>query len=217
MNKKYIRMFLSWLLGISMPNSSFAFQSPSQGVHPAMLVQQKHVPGASWQTTQPVDTISSVQTRSVPVPSMKKVPEDLRYVAEEIKMQRAWLYSAIVPGWGQICNAHYWKVPVIYIGFAGLIGGAVYYHKAYIEGKEEFMKRSKADLLKSYVDDCRMGRDLCVAFVVIWHIINMFDAHVGASLKTFTLSDDVSIQVQPNIEPTSQGNPTASLHLTLYF
>ena len=138
-----------------------------------------------------------------------------RRVAEEMVMQRAWMYSAVLPGWGQVYNAHYWKVPVIYAGFAGFFGGAIYYHREYLESKKGLKKQENSS--QYYVNECRMGRDLCVILGALWYVVNIFDAYVGASLKTFTLSDDVSMEVGPTMLPTTRNLPSIGLSLTLSF
>ncbi len=138
------------------------------------------------------------------------------YVAEEMVMQRAWMYSAILPGWGQVYNKHSWKVPVIYVGFAGFFGGAIYYHREYRKVKRELMQTKKGYTV-NYMNECRTGRDLCFIFAALWYVVNIFDAYVGASLKTFTLSDDISMRLQPTMLPTTRNLPTMGLSLTLSF
>lgn len=140
-----------------------------------------------------------------------------RYIAEEMVMQRTWIYSAVLPGWGQIYNEHYWKVPVIYVGFAGLGWAAIYYHREYVNYREELILTKGGNTLQSYVNDCRAGRDLCIIFAALWYVVNIFDAYVGSSLKTFTLSDDISMEVQPSVLPMVQNKPAIGLSLTLNF
>ncbi len=50
------------------------------------------------------DSIASPKTQEVKRHSVKK----------------AVLYSSLVPGWGQVYNKKWWKVPIIYAGFGGL-------------------------------------------------------------------------------------------------
>jgi Family of unknown function (DUF5683) len=159
-----------------------------------------------------------VQQVPTPTTAAQADTKQRHYIAEAMVMQRTWIYSSILPGWGQIYNEHYWKVPVIYVGFAGLLGGAIYYHKEYLGVKRVLLqkvKEKKPDSLRNYVDYCRQGRDLCLIFVALWYVINIFDAYVGASLKTFTLSDDISMAVQPSVLPMVANKPTIGLSLTL--
>ncbi|MHA7878057.1 MAG: DUF5683 domain-containing protein [Bacteroidota bacterium] len=138
-----------------------------------------------------------------------------RDVAESKTKQRAWLYSALLPGWGQVYNQQYWKVPAIYAGFSGLIVGTVYYHHEYMKSKERLVRARQTRSVQSYVDMCRQGRDLCAIFAILWYVANIFDAYVGASLKTFTLSDDVSMRVQPSVFPAMHQEAHVGLSLTL--
>ncbi|MCU0318140.1 MAG: DUF5683 domain-containing protein [Amoebophilaceae bacterium] len=139
------------------------------------------------------------------------------HIDEKVVMQQAWMYSAILPGWGQGYNQHYWKVPVIYAGFLGLGWGALYYHKGYVAFRRELLRKKSGGNLINHVDEYRMGRDLCLIFTALWYVINVFDAYAGASLKTFTLSDDISIEVQPSVLHTVANDPTIGMSLTLSF
>jgi hypothetical protein len=168
----------------------------------------------------PVDSAVFPKTpvRQVPTTIAEDATKPRRYVAEETVMQRAWIYSAILPGWGQIYNEQYWKAPVIYVGFAGFLGGTIYYHREYMQAKRAIMhSSSRMTSLVNYVDECRTGRDLCIILAALWYVVNIFDAYVGGSLKTFTLSDDISMEVQPTVLPTIRNLPTMGLSLTLRF
>lgn len=128
------------------------------------------------------------------------------YMAEAMKMQRAWIYSAMMPGWGQVYNEHYWKVPAMYALFGALGGGAVYNHQAALKYPLGVAK-----------EDAERTRDLCIISIGLLYIANIFDAYVGASLKTFNLSDDITVGVQPNLAPTTQDGPNVGLSLTFNF
>ncbi len=150
-------------------------------------------------------------------PQAQAEPKKRRYIAEEMMMQRAWMYSAVMPGWGQVYNGDYWKMPAFYAVFVALGWGAVYNHQEYIQSRRALRQRKGSHSFKNYVDNCRRDRDLCVIFATLWYVANIFDAYVGASLKTFNLSDDISLEVQPSMLPTAQSTPTVGLSLTLSF
>jgi Family of unknown function (DUF5683) len=163
---------------------------------------------------------AAAQQAPAPTATTQDDTQQRRYIAEEMVMQRAWLYSFILPGWGQIYNKHYWKVPVIYVGFAGMLGGAIYYHREYIGTRRVLLREAGGDnvvSLENYVNDCRRGRDLCLIFAALWYIANIFDAYVGASLKTFTLSDNISMEVKPSVLPIVENKPAIGISLTLSF
>ena len=152
-------------------------------------------------------------------PAAPPAVQQHRHTAEAMTMQRAWLCSAVVPGWGQTHNKQYWKVPAIYAVFAALGWGAIYNHQQYRQEKRELIaaKGNRPTNIKNYIDDCRTRRDLCVIFAGIWYIINIFDAYAGASLKTFNLSDDISLEIQPSTLSLVQNTPTVGISLCCKF
>lgn len=54
---------------------------------------------------------------------------------------KASLYSAALPGLGQIYNKKYWKIPIIYAGLGGLIYGFVYQNNQFEWYKEAYIIR----------------------------------------------------------------------------
>jgi len=219
MAKRYMFLLMSWLLCIHFTTTWAVTPQQKRVRKNPPLQSQRKMLAPPKKASQVASEISS-KTPGQPVPTTTApgTPKPCRYVAEETVMQRAWMYSAILPGWGQICNEHYWKVPVIYVGFAGCLGGTIYYHREYIRTKREIMKNSPwRQNLQNYVDECRTGRDLCIILAALWYIVNIFDAYAGASLKTFTLSDDISMEVQPKMLPTTRDMPAIGLSLTLRF
>jgi len=133
-------------------------------------------------------------------------PPQRPYLSEEIANQRAWLYSAVLPGLGQAYNQQYERILPIYLVFAGLGWGALYYHGQYTKSKrklldEYYIKEPQRhnDSLNNYVAFCRRSRDLCLILGALWYTANIFDAYVGSSLKTFNLSNDISLDIQPGL------------------
>lgn len=147
-----------------------------------------------------------------------------------IDTERAWLYSAIIPGLGQIYNQNYWRLPLIYGVFAGLIWGAVYNHNEYKTAKKEFIQKNKElkekkkgkvkvkDIsgtnLGNFMTGRKRDRTIFIVAIGVWHLINIFDAYVGGSLKTFDISDDLAVVVKP-AEPDTK-NPGIGLSFGLH-
>lgn len=72
----------------------------------------------------PVDSLGVVAT---PFKNQKKVDS----VLKNHSPRKAALRSALIPGWGQIYNKKYWKLPIVY-GALGVSGGVfVYYLQTY--------------------------------------------------------------------------------------
>jgi Family of unknown function (DUF5683) len=221
MARKFTFLLMSWLLCIHFtavlavtPRQEYARNhTPTQSGIKTTALPRK-APQVAVNTT-----FNAAKQRATTTAAKDDTIKKHRYVAEEMVMQRAWMYSAILPGWGQAYNEHYWKVPVIYAGFAGFLGSAIYYNREYFQAKRILIqeKNESRGGLKNYVNECRADRDLCFILAALWYVVNIFDAYVGASLKTFTLSDDISVRIDPTTLLTTCNSPTVGLSLTLSF
>ncbi len=128
---------------------------------------------------------------------------------------RATFYSAVLPGLGQIYNQKYWKVPVIYAGFGGLIYYAGYnnfvynkYKSAYevklriangdtsLEDEYSYLTTTAVSNLK---DSWRRYRDLCFIGIGLLYVAQIIDADVDAHLFDYDISEDLSMRVEPVI------------------
>lgn len=185
-----------------------------------LVCMQSNVVCASAPTKEPLDTLlkkhSTLQQRKDPKRKTQSgiatLPEPVLSPAQEaakkhywsrqrMRRQRAWIYSAILPGLGQAYNGDYWRVAGIYAVFAGLGWGAIYSHGEYIKEKYALIEGQGSTVT---VNMRRKQRDLSVIFSLAWYVANIFDAYVGASLKTFDLSKDIGIKVYPTFVPTSR-------------
>ena len=155
--------------------------------------------------------------------AQKIVAADSVSVAIEKKHspRKATIYSAVLPGLGQIYNRKYWKVPLIYIGF----GAFAYfidwnndqyqlYRQAYADivdndpftnSYEQFNEDGRWDnqrsqfttRLKNAKDVSRRNRDLVVISTVAFYAINIIDASVDAHFFNFDISDDLTFNWTP--------------------
>jgi hypothetical protein len=140
--------------------------------------------------------------------------------------KKAGLYSALVPGLGQLYNRQYWKVPVIYAG----LGTATYffirnnndynrYRKAYVSrlnnpnARDEFSDILSTAAVKQYQDDAKKYLDITVLFTVIGYAGQVLEAIAGAHLHNFDISPDLSMQVRPVLMP----NNTLGMGLVMNF
>ncbi len=137
--------------------------------------------------------------------------------------QRAMWYSMLCPGLGQIYNRSYWKVPLIYgIGVACVyvvsFQGRMYneYSNAYysimdhdpytndyvpiFDGLEGVSRDWQVSTLRKKMDTYRRYRDLCIFGTVILYVGNVLDAFVDAHLYDFSISEDLSLRVVPEIK-----------------
>ena len=145
--------------------------------------------------------------------------------------RKATLYSAILPGLGQAYNKKYWKVPVIYGAFA-LTGYFIHYNNVrYHKYNDELIARDKNDsaslnpnlinldndAIKSASDDFRRYRDLDIILMGLIYVLNIVDAHVDAHLFYFNVDDNLSLQLNPQLQKISDKNYSANLRLKFNF
>lgn len=129
---------------------------------------------------------------------------------KEHSPRKATIYSAILPGLGQIYNKKYWKVPIIAGGFATLIylskyHGDIYleyldHYSRYKEGDEEILDKygpNREQALYRAKEAFRRYRDLDYILMFGLYVLNIIDASVDAHLKNFDIGDDLTLRVEP--------------------
>lgn len=218
MTRQCVCVLIYWLFCMHTETALADTLSPQEWTHKHSFTQCKRSVVARAMAPQVIGAVISSASDgqlSTTVTMAQDNAQQYRDISESKEKQRAWIYSAILPGWGQVYNKQYWKVPVLYAGFVGLGLGAMYYHGEYVTFKQRLTQSKRGDSLKGYVDECRQGRDLCIIFAALWYVINIFDAYAGASLKTFTLSDDITMQVQPNVFSAMHKASNVGVSLTL--
>lgn len=141
--------------------------------------------------------------------------------------RKATIYSAVLPGLGQIYNHQWWKVPFIYGGF-GAIGYVAYdynqsynnllqayydmqdndpatnaYQQFFAEGYDEFNPPSGwKESLKSGIKKAERYRNLYLIGAAGFYLLNILDANVNAHFLDFDISEDLSLNLSPvSIDP----------------
>lgn len=150
----------------------------------------------------------------------KEHPRKKLLEEEPIHTQRAWLYSTIVPGLGQAYNKDYWKLPLIYGVFGILTWASIYNHNEYVSARRELIEKYKGDASQSpklgnQVEGFKRERTIWVASIGLWYLINIFDAYVGGTLKTFDVSDDLELIIQPTEPKATKNSPGIGLTISL--
>jgi len=129
----------------------------------------------------------------------------------------AWRAAAL-PGWGQIYNRKYWKLPLVYGGLGGL-GYWVYFnadqHRFY---RQAFLAKTDedpatADPLPAFSEASvlqtkeyyRRQLDASVLLTTAFYGLQIVDAVVDAHLFHFDVSPDLSLQWSPWTAPAGQG------------
>lgn len=138
---------------------------------------------------------------------------------------RALWMGAIIPGYGQILNRKYWKLPIVYAGFLGCAYAITWNSSRYQTYKSAYrdiidgnpMTNSHIDILpngltletypggistytsnlQSAYEQSRRYRDLSVIATVAYYGITLIDAYVDAHLLDYDISPDLSLNVRP--------------------
>ncbi len=127
------------------------------------------------------------------------------------KPKKAALYSAILPGAGQIYNRQAWKAPIIYVGM-----GMSFYFLAYNTNDYRTLRRNylaaidsdpstenefaglyDAPALLSLQQQARRYLDMTVLFTTLGYTLQVLDALVYAHLRGFDVSEDISLRLGP--------------------
>ena len=152
-------------------------------------------------------------SRSRPTKKLNEHPRKKLLEDAPMHTQRAWLYSSVIPGLGQIYNENYWKLSLIYGIFAGLTWGAIYNHNEYTTTRREYIVDNKNQNLLNYMKGRKRDRNLFIAVASMWYFINIFDAYVGGTLKTFDVSDDLEVIIQSPKDITDK--PSVGVNISL--
>lgn len=162
-------------------------------------------------------------------PSATTKPDSLDW-RQRHSPKRATLYSAVLPGAGQIYNRKYWKAPVVWAG----LGTCLYfvqrntveyrrYKDAYIavtdgdpNTTDEFNGRISAAQLLEVTDTYRKWRDMSYIFTGLVYVLNVVDASVDANFVRFDVSRDLSLGLRPAFGLAAQGAPGLCLNIALH-
>lgn len=167
--------------------------------------------------------IDEMQTAYVPpVPRDTVAPPAPRPIWIPNPTKATWL-AVVFPGGGQIYNRKYWKLPIIYGGFAGCAyaltwNGKMYkdYSQAYLDIMDDdpntnsyldllpnrsssYSEAQLAELIRKRKDTFRRYRDLSIFAVIGVYLISIIDAYVDAELSNFDITPDLSMKVEPVI------------------
>lgn len=127
--------------------------------------------------------------------------------------RKATIYSAVLPGLGQIYNKKYWKIPIVYGGMGAFTYLAIQNQNEFNRYKTAILQREAGEVdeftdvngneiynetaLLNYMDKYRKNRDLNIIGVAVVYAIQIVDANVDANLFDFDISDELSIRVFP--------------------
>lgn len=136
-----------------------------------------------------------------------------------------WMGS-IIPGYGQIANKKYWKLPIVYAGFgtcAYFIGfnnnNYLRFRKAYSDFTDSDINTKSylelipegytiqdfggndafANLIKGKQDYYRRYKEMSIILTAVFYAATLVDAYVDAQLFDYDISPNLSLHFQPSI------------------
>lgn len=143
--------------------------------------------------------------------------------------RKALLYSAILPGLGQVYNKKYWKVPLVYGGLIGLISVVDFYNKAGIKYRNDLfdllnnggtvspaLGLSEAQL-RTIIDSARRQRDYFLIIAGFFYVLQLIDAHVDAHLKEFDLNPKLKVKIEPMMDSNYYTGTSTGIAIKLRF
>lgn len=124
---------------------------------------------------------------------------------------RATYLAFMFPGAGQIYNGQYWKLPIVYGGFATMAYIINYNSRGYIRYKtaydavsqgldDEFNGAVTETVLENVKNSFRRARDMAIYYTIGFYLVTVVDAYVSASFKQYDISDDLSLKVVPSVD-----------------
>lgn len=137
------------------------------------------------------------------------------------------LYSAMLPGLGQIYNKKAWKIPIIYGGATVLVFGAINSNTQYLFFRDALFLEVDGDpdtinetglnesQIRRRVDFFRRNRDFFIILTGALYLLNVLDAHVDAHLREFEVNEQLAISIRPSMvqNPWNIANVGLSLQL----
>jgi hypothetical protein len=134
---------------------------------------------------------------------------------------KAAIYSAVLPGLGQAYNKKYWKIPIVYAGFTVFIYLIITNNQEFQQFDDAYRYVATGDTtytdnnlvyqyseeqLRDSRDFYKRNMELSIILGSIWYILQIVDASVDAHFFEYDISDDLSIRLDPLIEPKPHYN-----------
>ncbi len=125
---------------------------------------------------------------------------------------KALLLGLIIPGGGQIYNRRWWKLPLVYAAYGGLIYAIDYNNGWFRRFSDAFQAEVDSEVheftptglsansLRSLRNKFDKQLQLSYISLILVHGLIGAEAFVDAHLRSFDIDDDLSILVKPDLQ-----------------
>ncbi len=158
-------------------------------------------------TTLAKDSIFNTINKLTTNNSLDTINSYYKFFTKNPIPKRAGMFSALLPGLGQIYNKQYWKLPIVY-------GGLAFGTYFIIQGRQTYNSYQQAIInrldnnpntndsypyysinnLKSLSQNVRTIVDKYSVYVSVFYGVTVLDALVSAHLRTFDISKNLSFK-----------------------
>lgn len=220
------------------------------GILALLLLSQTILGSIHAQEAEAIETISpAYQVQTISTPNPDTIPAATPLSAEAVQWKpdplRAVWMGVIIPGYGQIYNRSYWKLPIVYGGFMGCVYAITWNNRLYTDYKQAYRdiltdtdgtktsyldilpegytiekmggKSNYTNVLKNKQNTYRRYRDLSIVATVVVYALSLIDAYVDAQLFDFDISTDLSMTVEPQLYYDLQNNRSTEVKLAIKF
>ena len=181
----------------------------------------------------PPDSIRIPETkiRTTPPPATSKVELELpKLIEPRVYEPRQALMWSIIPGGGQVYNRRWWKVPLVFSAFSGVVAVLDFNQSNYerfrdayqseLAGEEhEFSDLNfSADALRSLRNNFNKSRQTNYFMLLAVYVLQGVEAYVDTHLRNFDMDEDLSRwQLRPQIMINPNQQTPASVVLEFQY
>lgn len=131
--------------------------------------------------------------------------------------KKAAVYSAILPGLGQIYNRKYWKTPIVYAGFGTFIYFITFNNKGFKDFKQAYKDfpdyklnypyKLTSEQIERATIYYKRWRDLSILGTLGFYVFQILDATVDAHLFNWEVGEDLTFNIKPSLifPPSNNG------------
>lgn len=182
------------------------------------------VTGFAFSQVKPFDTIKSEQE------IVQEIEKSNKRTVQKYNPTKAGLYSAVLPGLGQVYNKKYWKIPIVWGAVGTGVGVIVFNDRQYRRYRTAFVAELNGqphefsdiqgvtkEVLGNTQDQAKRYRDYAIALTGVIYLLNIVDAVVDAHLYEQKKDPDLAIKPTLLQDPAGFGLAKAGLSLQYRF